>query len=57
MSYDTDGDGLIEVSDLMQLNAIRWDLNGDGSPSSNATGYNAAFRSAPVAAEPVDRDD
>ena len=45
-SYDTDGDGLIEVSDLMQLNAVRWDLDGDGSPSSNATGYNAAFPNA-----------
>ena len=45
-SYDTDGDGLIEVSALMQLNAIRWDLDGDGSPSSNATGYNAAFPNA-----------
>ncbi len=45
-SYDTDGDGLIEVSDLMQLNAIRWDLDGDGSPASNATGYNAAFPNA-----------
>ena len=41
-SYDTDGDGFIEVSDLRQLNAIRWDLDGHGSPSSNATGYNAA---------------
>ena len=45
-SYDTDGDGLIEVSNLTQLNAIRWDLDGDGSPSSNATGYNAAFPNA-----------
>ncbi len=45
-SYDTDGDGLIEVSDLRQLNAIRWDLDGHGSPSSNATGYNAAFPDA-----------
>ena len=45
-SYDTDGDGFIEVSDLMQLNAVRWDLDGDGSPSSNATGYNAAFPNA-----------
>ena len=28
--YDTDNDGLIEVSTLDQLNAIRFDLNGDG---------------------------
>ena len=45
-SYDTDGDGLIEVSDLMQLDAIRWDLDGDGSHASNTTGYNAAFPNA-----------
>ena len=30
----------------MQLNAIRWDLDGDGSPASNATGYNASFPNA-----------
>ncbi len=28
--YDIDDDGLIEVCNLAQLNAIRWDLNGDG---------------------------
>ena len=28
--YDTDNDGLIKVTNLAQLNAIRWDLNGDG---------------------------
>ena len=28
--YDTDDDGLIEVTTLAQLNAIRYDLNGDG---------------------------
>ena len=30
--FDTDGDGLIEVSNLEQLNAIRYDLDGDGRP-------------------------
>ncbi len=30
IDYDTDDDGLIEVSNLPQLNAIRWDLDGDG---------------------------
>ena len=30
---DADGDGLIEVSYLEQLNAIRYDLNGDGEPN------------------------
>ena len=28
--YDIDNDGLIEICNLAQLNAIRWDLNGDG---------------------------
>ena len=28
--YDTDNDGLIEVDSLAKLNAMRWDLNGDG---------------------------
>ena len=28
--YDQDDDGLIEVDSLAQLNAIRWDLDGDG---------------------------
>ena len=30
IDYDTDDDGLIEISYLEQLNAIRWDLEGDG---------------------------
>lgn len=38
--YDTDGDGLIEVSNLEQLNAIRYDLDGDGQ-SDNETYANA----------------
>ena len=40
--YDVDNDGLIEVSTLAQLNAIRWDLDGDGSPASNAADYSGA---------------
>ena len=39
--YDADDDGLIEVSNLDQLNAIRWDLDGDGSSSD--AGYEAVF--------------
>ena len=43
--YDLDDDGLIEVRTLAQLNAIRWDLDGDGAPASgNAGGYAKAFR-------------
>ena len=33
--FDVDGDGLIEVSSLEQLNAIRYDLDGDGQPDTN----------------------
>ena len=42
---DSDNDNLIEVTTLAQLNAIRWDLNGDGTPESNTTSYNSAFDS------------
>ena len=45
-SYDTDGDGLIEISNLDQLNAVRWDLDGNGTPS-RGYAYAVAF---PVAA-------
>ena len=30
VDYDTDDDGLIEVSSLAQLDAVRWDADGDG---------------------------
>ncbi len=48
VSYDSDGDGLIEISSLAQLNAIRWDLDGDGAAdnSTNASSYAAAFPDA-----------
>ena len=44
VDYDADGDGLIEVVSIAQLNAIRWDLDGDGN-SANA-GYGVAFPDA-----------
>lgn len=45
--YDTDGDGLIEVSNLEQLNAIRYDLDGDGRPSdSGSDAYAIVFSGA-----------
>ncbi len=46
--YDQDDNGLIDVSNLTQLNAIRWDLNGDGQPDKEefAKAYNQAFPSA-----------
>ena len=45
ISYDSDGDGLIEISRLEQLNVIRWDTNGDGAADSgtDAAAYAAAF--------------
>ena len=44
VDYDSDDDGLIEVSTLAQLDAIRWDLDGDGSPTD--AGYDRAFPGA-----------
>ena len=43
--YDTDGDGLIEISTLEQLDAIRYDQDGDGvaDPRADAELYAAAF--------------
>ena len=51
VDYDRDGDGLIEITTLAQLDAVRRDLNGDGAPASGGeTAYNAAFpnRDAPI---------
>ena len=45
---DRDGDGLIEVDNLTQLDAIRWDTDGDGI-SDNAD-YAAAFSDADTGA-------
>ena len=43
--YDTDGDRLIEVSNLEQLDAVRYDLDGDGIPDNDgdASKYGVAF--------------
>ena len=43
--YDRDNDGLIEIGNLEQLNAVRWDLDGDGVVDSSgyADAYGAAF--------------
>ena len=42
--YDTDNDGLIEISNIDQLDAIRYDLDGDGASEDDA--YAAAFPNA-----------
>ncbi len=39
--YDTDDDGLIEVANLAQLDAIRYDMDGNGTASNAA--YDLAF--------------
>ena len=49
--YDSDGDGLIEVSTLEQLDAIRYDLDGDSMPEGVAKDkYAAAY---PVSGQEV----
>ena len=49
--YDSDGDGLIEIDSLAQLDAVHHDLNGNGIPdrSDDSAAYSAAFPS------PLDR--
>ena len=48
VDYDSNDDGLIEISNLAQLNAVRWDLDGDGAAdvATNNTTYAAAFPNA-----------
>ena len=45
VDYDADDNGLIEITHLEQLEAVRWDLYGEGEPS-NEGAYEAAFPSA-----------
>ena len=51
IDYDADNDGLIEITKLEQLNAMRWDTDGNAAAdvSSNDAAYAAAFPH-PVAA-------
>ena len=48
VDYDADNDGLIEITTLAQLNAVRWDLDGDGvaDDSSDQSSYDTAFPNA-----------
>ncbi len=42
--YDKDDDGLIEIRNLVQLNAVRWDMRGRGQPAAaHLVDYLAAF--------------
>ncbi len=51
VDYDSDGDNLIEVTNWDQLNAIRYDLNGDGQVdnASDLASYRQAFPLASAA--------
>ena len=46
--YDTDNDRLIDIDSAAKLNAVRWDLNGDGEvdAAANQAGYTSAFADA-----------
>ena len=47
VDYDSDDDGLIEISSLAQLNVIRHDRGGDGNPTADGkAAYEAAFSDA-----------
>lgn len=47
IDYDSDNDGLIEITTLAQLNAMRYDLDGNGEAAqADSAKYKAAFRSA-----------
>ena len=48
VDYDADNDGLIEITTLAQLDAVRWDLDGDGvaDDSSDQSSYDTAFPNA-----------
>ena len=44
VDYDSDDDGLIEIRTLAQLNAMRWDLDGNGEVAeTDEIGYALAF--------------
>ena len=47
VDYDEDDDGLIEIASHQQLDAVRYDLDGDGIPeATEATSYASAFPDA-----------
>ena len=46
VDYDTDDDGLIEITYLEQLDAIRWDPQGWGDGFGDVEAYKSAFPNA-----------
>ena len=64
VDYDADDDQLIEMDSLAKLNAIRWDVDGDGvvdtgTSAADTAKYNAAYSDAPtgMGCKLVDHDD
>ena len=62
IDYDPDGDGLADIATLDQLNAIRWDLNGDGAvdagvSAADAAKFSAAWQNAAASLGCPDTDD
>ncbi len=61
VDYDTDDDGLIDVTNIAQLNMLRYDHNGDGFiwaenilvPLSERTEYNAAYPNRQTVSTPT----
>ena len=53
--YDSDDDGMIEISTLAQLDAMRYDLNGNGKADddANRSRYESAFPYGRPAPEPM----
>ena len=43
MDYDVNNNNLIDISNLDQLNAMRWDTDGDGDPETSPLAYSTAF--------------
>ena len=49
VDYDSDNDTLIEIANLRQLNAMRWDLDGNGAVAAgDQVNYDDAFPYAPA---------
>ena len=47
LDYDSDDDGLIEIRNAAQLDAVRWDPDGDGAAGAgDQSSYEAAFSNA-----------
>ena len=50
-NYDANGNNLIEITTLAQLNAIRWDIDGNGVPDREADQYTGDTGAFPVSSD------